>query len=211
MAVSFSRFCWYGLHRESLCSSYKLFPHSSRMSLGRQRRSSQAETSLTPIPISSQTTTILSVCHTGCHCSTMLRSFAGSYDHFCFFHNINNSTKKTDDFAFFIFFTFKSAYIFRLSRLTYLLADSSEVGSVFCWLMVLVKSSMPSHSILSIYRMKASLALGTISTNTHRVMLSPLAFCFLLGSQSLFLQFPPLHCWLRASSIFLCYVTSGAI
>ncbi|KLO19834.1 vacuole protein [Schizopora paradoxa] len=31
-----------------------------------------------------------------------------SYDHFCFFSRINNSTKKTDDFAFFVFFTFKS-------------------------------------------------------------------------------------------------------
>ncbi|KAG0141989.1 hypothetical protein CROQUDRAFT_135859 [Cronartium quercuum f. sp. fusiforme G11] len=30
-----------------------------------------------------------------------------SYDHFCFFSQINNSKKKKDDFAFFIFFTFK--------------------------------------------------------------------------------------------------------
>lgn len=31
-----------------------------------------------------------------------------SYDHFCFFDHIQQSTKKSDDFAFFIFFTFKS-------------------------------------------------------------------------------------------------------
>jgi hypothetical protein len=31
-----------------------------------------------------------------------------SYDHFCFFCQISNSTKKKDDFAFFVFFTFKS-------------------------------------------------------------------------------------------------------
>lgn len=31
-----------------------------------------------------------------------------SYDHFCFFAHISNSTKRTDDFAFFVFFTFKS-------------------------------------------------------------------------------------------------------
>ncbi|KAI0069119.1 hypothetical protein BV25DRAFT_1834164 [Artomyces pyxidatus] len=31
-----------------------------------------------------------------------------SYDHFCFFDHIAQSTKKSDDFAFFIFFTFKS-------------------------------------------------------------------------------------------------------
>ncbi|EMD40630.1 hypothetical protein CERSUDRAFT_111210, partial [Gelatoporia subvermispora B] len=31
-----------------------------------------------------------------------------SYDHFCFFNHIRNSTKRSDDFAFFVFFTFKS-------------------------------------------------------------------------------------------------------
>lgn len=31
-----------------------------------------------------------------------------SYDHFCLFSRISNSTKKKDDFAFFVFFTFKS-------------------------------------------------------------------------------------------------------
>ncbi|KAI9507720.1 hypothetical protein F5148DRAFT_981027 [Russula earlei] len=31
-----------------------------------------------------------------------------SYDHFCFFDHIQQSTKKSDDFAFFVFFTFKS-------------------------------------------------------------------------------------------------------
>ncbi|KAF8211226.1 hypothetical protein K438DRAFT_1568102 [Mycena galopus ATCC 62051] len=31
-----------------------------------------------------------------------------SYDHFCFFDHISNSTKLSDDFAFFVFFVFKS-------------------------------------------------------------------------------------------------------
>jgi len=31
-----------------------------------------------------------------------------SYDHFCFFAHISNSTKTSDDFAFFVFFVFKS-------------------------------------------------------------------------------------------------------
>ena len=38
------------------------------------------------------------------------RSSSGSYDHFCFFNHISNSTKTSDDFAFFVFFTFKSGY-----------------------------------------------------------------------------------------------------
>ena len=33
---------------------------------------------------------------------------SGSYDCFCFFDHISNSTKTSDDFAFFVFFTFKS-------------------------------------------------------------------------------------------------------
>lgn len=37
-------------------------------------------------------------------------SFSGSYDHFCFFQHISESTKKKDDFAFFVFFTFKSIH-----------------------------------------------------------------------------------------------------
>lgn len=36
----------------------------------------------------------------------------GSYDHFCFFCHINDSTKKKDDFAFFIFFTFKGEQLY---------------------------------------------------------------------------------------------------
>ena len=35
----------------------------------------------------------------------------GSYDHFCFFNHISDSTKRMDDFAFFVFFTFKSGYM----------------------------------------------------------------------------------------------------
>jgi hypothetical protein len=37
-----------------------------------------------------------------------LLMIAGSYNHFCFFEHISDSTKTIDDFAFFVFFTFKS-------------------------------------------------------------------------------------------------------
>jgi hypothetical protein len=40
----------------------------------------------------------------------LTRHFLGSYDHFCFFDHIQQSTKKSDDFAFFVFFTFKSTH-----------------------------------------------------------------------------------------------------
>lgn len=40
-----------------------------------------------------------------------------SYDHFCFFCQINNSKKKKDEFAFFIFFTFKGPSRVLLSRI----------------------------------------------------------------------------------------------
>lgn len=41
-----------------------------------------------------------------------LTSGSGSYDHFCFFSHLNDSTKKKDDFAFFIFFTFKGKHLY---------------------------------------------------------------------------------------------------
>ena len=51
---------------------------------------------------------------------------SGSYDHFCFFCQIENSTKKKDDFAFFIFFTFKGDLMgCRLILLLSNLLDSS--------------------------------------------------------------------------------------
>ena len=39
-----------------------------------------------------------------------------SYNHFCFFEHISDSTKTIDDFAFFVFFTFKSlsCYVYAL-------------------------------------------------------------------------------------------------
>ncbi|OBZ76906.1 hypothetical protein A0H81_03994 [Grifola frondosa] len=46
-------------------------------------------------------------CWTACTVSSKHTSL-GSYDHFCFFNHIAASTKRMDDFAFFVFFTFKS-------------------------------------------------------------------------------------------------------
>lgn len=40
-------------------------------------------------------------------CETRLDHLTGSYDNFCLFCHIENSTKPQDGFAFWIFFTFK--------------------------------------------------------------------------------------------------------
>lgn len=61
-----------------------------------------------------------------------------SYDHFCFFCHINDSTKKKDDLAFFIFFTFKE-----WKRL--LLADGPRqtINALTLYSFYLAKSSEP--------------------------------------------------------------------
>lgn len=54
---------------------------------------------------------------------------SGSYDHFCFFCHINDSTKKKDDFAFFIFFTFKGKLLYSWLFVFSLTRD--QTGSVY--------------------------------------------------------------------------------
>lgn len=62
-----------------------------------------------------------------------------SYDHFCFFDHISNSTRLSDDFAFFVFFTFKS-----WKRL--LLADGprQSINALTLYAVWLVKSKDPA-------------------------------------------------------------------
>ncbi|TFK43645.1 hypothetical protein BDQ12DRAFT_731635 [Crucibulum laeve] len=61
-----------------------------------------------------------------------------SYDHFCFFDHISNSTKLSDDFAFFVFFVFKS-----WKRL--LLADGPRqtINALTLYAVYLVKKKNP--------------------------------------------------------------------
>ena len=79
----------------------------------------------------------------------------GSYDHFCFFDHISNSTKTSDDFAFFVFFTFKSrrlSYILLWLHLTslagwkrLLLADAPRqaINALTLYAVYLVKKDNP--------------------------------------------------------------------
>jgi hypothetical protein len=61
-----------------------------------------------------------------------------SYDHFCFFDHISNSTKTSDDFAFFVFFVFKS-----WKRV--LLADGPRqtINALTLWAIYLVRKDEP--------------------------------------------------------------------
>lgn len=47
-----------------------------------------------------------------------------SYDHFCFFCQINSSRKKKDEFAFFVFFTFKGPSLLSMLQLCALFGGS---------------------------------------------------------------------------------------
>lgn len=61
-----------------------------------------------------------------------------SYDHFCFFEHISNSTKMSDDFAFFIFFTFKS-----WKRLLLADAPRQAINALTLYAVYLVKKDNP--------------------------------------------------------------------
>jgi len=61
-----------------------------------------------------------------------------SYDHFCFFDHIANSTKTSDDFAFFVFFTFKS-----WKRLLLADAPRQTINALTLYAVWLVKKDNP--------------------------------------------------------------------
>ncbi|PPQ67822.1 hypothetical protein CVT26_007069 [Gymnopilus dilepis] len=85
-----------------------------------------------------------------------------SYDHFCFFDHISNSTKTSDDFAFFVFFTFKS-----WKRL--LLADSPRqaINALTLYAVWLVKKDNPGNWYdLSKYFKGNSLSTSALTVTT---------------------------------------------
>jgi hypothetical protein len=85
-----------------------------------------------------------------------------SYDHFCFFDHISNSTKTSDDFAFFVFFTFKS-----WKRL--LLADSPRqaINALTLYAIWLVKKNNPGRWYdLSKYFTGNSLSTSALTVST---------------------------------------------
>lgn len=63
-----------------------------------------------------------------------------SYDHFCFFDHISNSTKTSDDFAFFVFFTFKS-----WKRVLLADAPRQTINALTLYAIYLVKRGNPGN------------------------------------------------------------------
>jgi len=61
-----------------------------------------------------------------------------SYDHFCFFNHISNSTKTSDDFAFFVFFVFKS-----WKRLVLADAPRQTINALTLYAVWLIKKNGP--------------------------------------------------------------------
>jgi len=80
--------------------------------LARPRRSSPVATFPSLSQMSWPKTTTAFVCFSTPDQYLSLTNGSGSYDHFCFFCHIEDSTKKKDDFAFFIFFTFKGNHVY---------------------------------------------------------------------------------------------------
>ncbi|KAG6918911.1 hypothetical protein DXG01_010566 [Tephrocybe rancida] len=63
-----------------------------------------------------------------------------SYDHFCFFDHISNSTKTSDDFAFFVFFAFKS-----WKRVLLADAPRQTINALTLYAIYLVKRDNPGN------------------------------------------------------------------
>lgn len=88
---------------------FSFLPNSWHTSPGKPRKSSLVEIFLMHSPMLWPTITTPSVGLSYCQIVNAYQFLSlGSYDHFCFFDHISNSTKTSDDFAFFVFFVFKS-------------------------------------------------------------------------------------------------------
>lgn len=115
-----------------------------------------------------------------------------SYDHFCFFDHISNSTKKKDDFAFFIFFTFKS-----WKRL--LLSDGPRqtINALTLYSIYLAKNDKGSWYDVSKYFAGNSLSTSALTVSTF--------FTFVIFAGSLLLLimagifYIPLLCYIQGN------------
>lgn len=115
-----------------------------------------------------------------------------SYDHFCFFCHISNSTKKKDDFAFFVFFTFKS-----WKRLLFADAPRQTINAMTLVSFYLAKNTGPSQDSQAWY----DLSKYTTSFITGGLIIS-LVFTVLVCAGSLLLLAAAGICYIP----LLCYI-----
>ncbi|KAH7887846.1 hypothetical protein F5I97DRAFT_1863289 [Phlebopus sp. FC_14] len=115
-----------------------------------------------------------------------------SYDHFCFFDHISNSTKKKDDFAFFIFFTFKSWKRLLLSD-----APRQTINALTLYSIYLAKKDNGAWYDVSKYFAGNSVSTSALTVSTF--------FTFVIFAGSLFLLilagifYIPLLCYIQGN------------
>ncbi|KAF8222765.1 hypothetical protein L208DRAFT_1370823 [Tricholoma matsutake] len=85
-----------------------------------------------------------------------------SYDHFCFFEHISDSTKTSDDFAFFVFFAFKSWKRVLLSE-----APRQTINALTLYAIYLSKRSVPGQWYdVSRYFVNSTLSASLLTVTT---------------------------------------------
>ncbi|OAX43865.1 hypothetical protein K503DRAFT_730588 [Rhizopogon vinicolor AM-OR11-026] len=115
-----------------------------------------------------------------------------SYEHFCFFDHISNSTKKKDDFAFFIFFTFKSWKRLLLSD-----APRQTINALTLYSIYLAKSDKGSWYDISKYFSGNSLSTSALTVSTFFTVVIFAGSLLLLIMAAIF--YIPLLCYIQGN------------
>lgn len=116
-----------------------------------------------------------------------------SYDHFCFFCHINDSTKKKDDFAFFIFFTFKDwkrllvadgprQTINGLTLYSFISAKSHEPGDWWSLSKYFSKDDMVTNGLLVTIIFTVTVFLGSLLLLIVAAILYVPLLCYIRGN-----------------------------
>jgi len=115
-----------------------------------------------------------------------------SYDHFCFFDHISNSTKKKDDFAFFVFFTFKT-----WKRV--MLADGPRqtINALTLWSIYLSKKNKGSWYDISKYFEGNPLSVSALTVTTFFTVVVFIGSLLLLIVAAV--CYIPLLCYIRGN------------
>jgi len=114
-----------------------------------------------------------------------------SYDHFCLFCAINNSTKKTDDFAFFIFFTFKE-----WKRLLLADAPRQSINALTLYSFYLSKSREGPFWDISKYYSGSLITAGLLVSVMFSVLVFAGSLLMLIAAAILYI---PLLCYIQGN------------